>query len=258
MPGKILFALVIAFLLAALGACTHPDPTHHDGQAPLPQFSDAETPEHLLIAALEELDFIADWQGPVGDFAGGLARTSTDSTFIYGETVSGGYGAVVTERHTYPKGLLLITIRKTYGREEGRIVSESKTYISFQSLIDGNPETSLTTELYALSGDTIVTHVTRNGTQETYTFRLPVITSTLAASPEESRVVLRHGRARRIVVETRDGNGALIQERASWGESDGSLYALTSYPDGSWRRSRTLGSANGSILRETHTGTGAP
>jgi len=250
--------LVFIAALLVICSCSPQNPSAPESRAELPGFADTESPEHILISALEELDRIADWDGEHGAAERMLAKTSTDTTFIYGQSVLGGYGAVVTERHTYPKGLLLITVRKTYGREEGRVVSESSSYISFQSLLDGHPESSLTTELYALSSDTIVTHVTRNSTQETYTFRLPVITSTLAATPEESRIVLRFGRGGRIVVETRSGTGALIQERTSWGDSDGSLYTLTTYPDGSWRQSRSLGMASGAVLRETHTGTGAP
>jgi len=256
MTGNTISAIITAALLVSLGACTRPGPSAPEAQ--LPAFEGAETPERLLISALEELDFITDWQARGGDPPGALARGSTDTTFVYGEITPGGYGAVVTERHAYPKGLLLISVRKTYGREEGRIVSEAKSYISYQSLADDDPQSSVITELYALSDDTIVTHITRNGLLESYTFRLPVITSQVAASPGLSRLILRYGRQGRIVVETRDGSGALLQERSNWGESDGSLFALTTYPDGSWRRTRTLGAGNGSILREIHTGTGAP
>ena len=258
MSKTVLVTLVVAAFVIAAGACNRSGPTVPEGDSRLPAFENAETPEHILIAALEELDFIADWRGPAGIPPLVLARTAADTTFVYGELTAGGYGAVVTERHTYPKGLLLISVRRTYGREEGRIVSEASSYISFQSLAEGDPQQSIITELYALSDDTIVTHITRNGLLESYTFRLPVITTQLGSSPGLTRVVSRHGRQGRIVVETRDGNGALIQERTSWGESDGSLFVHTAYPDGSWRRSRTLGSGSGSILREIHTGTGAP
>ena len=247
--------MLLCVLALSLASCHRPGPTVPEDQPALPAFEAAESPAQLLIAALDELQFITDWE------PGTLSRMpkpGTDTTFIYGEVRPAGYGAVVTERHSYPKGLLLISVRRTYGREGGRIVSEASSYISFESFLRNDPQSSVVTELYALSSDTIVTHISRNGQIETYTFRLPVITTVLGESPGLTRVTLRYGRTGRIVVESRDGNGVLLQERTSWGESDGSLYAQTTGPDGSWRRTRTLGTATGSILRETLSGTGAP
>ncbi len=162
-----------------------------------------------------------------------------------------GYGAVVTEKHTYPRGILLITVTKSYGNAAGRIVSEVKKYVSRETFLNDDPASYSRTELYALTRDTIITYVNRNGLQETYSFRLPVVTGTIASSPEATRQNLRFARDYKIVTETRDGNGMLLQTRESSAMPDGSLITFTLYSDGTWRNSRTLGMADGSILRET-------
>lgn len=251
---------VLAGPLAALllASCTRPEPTLPENPPALPAFESGESPEQILISALEELEFINDWEPSGQGSPDHLPKPGSDTTFVYGEITDEGYGAVVTRRHTYPKGLPLISLRRTHGREEGHLVSEAKTYISPETFAIDDPQSFVRTELYALSADTIVTHLRRNGTIETYTFRLPIITTQVGDSPGLTRVTMRYGLGGRIVVETRDGSGALLRARTSWGESDGSLFVQTTEADGSWRRTRTLGSASGTILRETHTGSGAP
>lgn len=216
-----------------------------------------ESPQDLLIAAIKNVEDLADWSGPAR-FTGSSARevllkTADDTTFIYGEVTTEGLGAVVTERHTYPRGILLITVTKSYGNAAGRIVSDVKRYVSRESFLNDDPASWSTTELFALTRDTIITHVSRNGLQETYSFRLPVLTGTIASTPEASRQNLRFARDHKIVTETRDGNGALLQTRESSAMPDGSLITFTLYSDGTWRNARTLGRADGSILRETET-----
>lgn len=222
-----------------------------------PNILPTESPQDLLIAAIKTVEELADWTGPAR-FTGSnsrdvLSKTTDDTTFIYGEVTDEGFGAVVTERHTYPRGILLITVTKSYGNAAGRIVSEVKRYVSRETFLNDDPASWSRTELYALTRDTIITYVSRNGLQETYSFRLPVVTGTIAASPEATRQNVRFARDHKIVTETRDGNGTLLQTRENSAMPDGSLITFTMYSDGTWRSSRTLGRSDGSILRETET-----
>ncbi len=222
-----------------------------------PSVLPTESPQDLLLLAIKTVEDLADWSGPARFISSSakqvLWKTTDDTTFIYGQVTPEGYGAVVTEKHTYPRGILLITVTKSYGNAAGRIVSEVKRYVSRETFLNDEPASWSQTELYALTRDTIITYVTRNGLQQTYSFRLPVVTGTIAASPEATRQTTRFARDRRIVTETRDGNGSLLQTRESSAMPDGSLITLTMYSDGTWRSSRTLGRVDGSILRETET-----
>ena len=251
---------LLTFLLAAFLLGCHKDqidsPTSPpDNTEVLP----TETPQDLLIATIQEVEDLSDWSGPgrvttaVGTKV--VLKAEADTLYIYGQVTPQGYGATVTETHSYPKGIPLITVRKTHGREGGRIVSEVRRYTSSQAFQRNEPAQSSITEVYALSQDTIVTYVRRNGVQETYTFRLPVVTVTVASSPENTRRVARFARAGEVLVETRDGNGRLLQTRRSSGWADGSLITRTDYPDGTWRSTRTLGRVDGSILRENQSST---
>jgi hypothetical protein len=179
-----------------------------------------------------------------------LSKSATDTVYIYGEVTPEGYGAVVTERYSYPKGLLLITVRKSHGKENGRIVTQTKRYISYADLQNDNPQQTNVTELYGLAADTIVTHVLRNGTLETFTFRLPVITRVVNPQDGSIRITTRYGANGYVISEVRDGNGNLIQLRRSNGQAEGSLVTRTEFPDSSWRQVRTVGQADGTILRE--------
>jgi hypothetical protein len=216
-----------------------------------------DTPQDLLVAAIQTIEDLADWSGPARFVTSAgkrvLLKTDADTTYIYGALTQEGYGAVVTEKHTYPKGIPLITVTKSYGNAAGRIVSEVNRYISRGTFLDDEPASSSRTELYALYRDTIITYIRRNGVQETYTFRLPVVTGTIASTLEATRQTIRFAREYKIVVETRDGTGALLQTRENSAMPDGSLITFTRYSDGTWKSARTLGRADGSILRETET-----
>jgi hypothetical protein len=179
-----------------------------------------------------------------------LSKTATDTIYIYGEVTPDGYGAVVTERYARPKGLLLITVRKSHGKENGHIITQTKRYISYAHLLNDNPQQTNVTELFGLSADTIVTHVLRNGTLETFTFRLPVITRVVNPQDGSIRVTTRYGANGYVISEVRDGNGSLIQLRRNSGQADGSLVTRTEFPDSSWRQVRTVGQVDGTILRE--------
>ncbi len=251
-------AITLLILAAILLAGCHKDAVDSTVNPPdNPTVLPTETPQDLLVAAIQTVEDLADWSGPARFTTTGtkqvLLKTDGDTTYIYGALTPEGYGAVVTEKHTYPRGILLITVTKSYGNAAGRIVSEVKRYVSPQTFLNDEPASWSRTELYALIRDTIITYVTRNGLQETYTFRLPVVTGTIAASPEATRYATRFARYYRIVTETRDGNGALVQSREDSAMPDGSLITVTTYSDGTWRSSRTLGRGDGSVLRETET-----
>jgi hypothetical protein len=233
----------------------------------IPKYEFEATGEDYLVSALEEVHAIADW---ADTFTNGsslsvpndaslskkliLAKTATDTVYIYGQVIAGGYGAVVTERYAYPKGLLLITIRKTYGKENGHIVTETKRYSSHTNFHNDNPQQTNVTELFGLQKDTIVTYVLRNGRLETYTFHLPVITKVVNPQDASVRVTTRYASNGAIVSKVEDGGGNLIQLRRSFGQADGSTVTRTEFPDRSWKQVRTLGQADGTILRETTSG----
>jgi hypothetical protein len=252
-PIAILFLLVLA--TALLAGCRK-----DEGDSPIDPGSDVtilptESPQDLLVSAIQSVEDLAEWSGPARftGFSGKqvLSKGNADTVYIYGEVTPDGYGAVVTEKHTYPKGIPLITVTKSYGNGSGRIVSEVRRYISRQTFERNEPAQSSVTELYALSQDTIVTYVRRNGLLETYTFRLPVVTVTVGSTVEATRRLTRFARGGTIVVETRDGSGTLLQNRENSALADGSLITRTIYADLSWRSVRTLGRADGSILHET-------
>jgi hypothetical protein len=233
----------------------------------LPVYEFEATGEDFLISALDEVQAIADWSSSfTSGFGVRLSEvgttdkkretivTGTDTVYIYGEVIPGGYGAVVTERYARPKGLLLITVRKTYGKANGHIVTETKRYASCADHLSDNPQQTNVTELYGLQADTVVTHVLRNGTLQTYTFRLPVVTRVVSPQDGSIRVTSRYALAGQIISKTVDGDGNLIQLRRSYGLTDGSTITRTEYPDDSWRQVRTRGESDGTVTRETTSG----
>ena len=253
--------------------CNKDTPTTTQVGDKLTQYQFETTGEEFLISALDEVESIADYAQRIGITARtavNLQSLSTtlpakkqkkiissalsDTTYIYGEITPDGYGAVVTERHAYPKGILLITVRKSYGKPATRIVTETKRYITYEDFLNDTSQQSNITELYGLSTDTLVTHVNRNGTVETYTFRLPVITSVTNPVDGSVRVTTRYGTAGKVRSEIRDGSGNLIQLRETYGDSTGALTTFTEYPDSSWRKVRTIGRADGSVYHETTSG----
>ncbi len=256
-------AAIIGFVLSiAMISCdSKKSPTNGSSNPESPQYEFESTGEEFLISAIDEINAIADWSGDVQTLrkvaAGNprdrrlrLAKVDIDTVIVYGSETPDGYGATVTERYTHPKGLLLITVRMSYGKGNGHVVTETKRYISYSDLQNDIPQQSNLTEAYGLSSDTIVAHVLRNGTLETYTFRLPVVTRTVNPQDGSVKVSSRFGLDGMVVTEVRDGNGLLSQRRKTYGESDGSLVTRTEYADSTWRQVRTLGRSDGTILRE--------
>lgn len=259
---SLLGAAVCLLTAVLIGGCEQSNPLMQPSELPeVPPLEFEATGEDFLISALDEVHAIADWSNvgrrgsslvpdlPSQDQKLMLSKTATDTVYIYGEVVN-GYGTVVTERYAHPKGLLLITVRKTHGQENGHIVIQTKRYISYADFQNDNPQQTNVTELYGLSADTIVTHVLRNGTLETFTFRLPVITRVVNPLDGSIRVTTRSGANGWVISEVRDGSGNLIQRRRTSGLADGSLVTRTEFPDSSWRQVRTRGQADGTILRE--------
>jgi hypothetical protein len=161
-------------------------PYHKDFNA---KTTDEDTPEALVIDALKNFEEVHEWilaGKPFGKQNALLKvdQVNADSTWIYGDTLTGGVGVVITERHAYPKGLLLITKNYKYGDYANlTIVSINERYISWSQYNSGTPETKTKTELTFESApsEAIVTHITRwtknvITTRESYTFRNPVIT----------------------------------------------------------------------------------
>jgi len=252
-------------ILVLIGGCERENQlTQPSDLSQIPPLEFEATGEDFVISALDEVQAIADWtnftrtgssRGLVSELPSKenkmvLSKSATDTVYIYGEVTAEGYGAVVTERFARPKGLLLITVRKSHGKENSRIVTQTKRYISYADLQNDNPQQSNVTELYGLAADTIVTHVLRNGILETFTFRLPVITRVVNPLDGSIRVTTRYGANGYVISEVRDGSGNLIQLRRNSGLADGSLVTRTEFPDSSWRQVRTRGQADGTILRE--------
>lgn len=249
--------LIVVLAIAALTGCTENPPQALESQAGGSIALPTEAPQEFLLGALDELQAISESISSSGSSLAGPAfrfqKGSADTIFVYGRQTADGYGAVVSERRSYPRGIMLITVRMTYGKENNVTVSELKRYTTQAALASDEPEQTILTELFGLSQDTIVTRVTRNSRVETYTFRLPVVTVTLKSDPSQTRRVTRSALGGEIVVETRDGTGQLLSRRRHSTLPDGSLIALTEYPDGSWHRTRSLGRADGTILRESAT-----
>jgi hypothetical protein len=121
-------------------------------------------------------------------------------------------------------------------------------------LLNDSPQQTNITELFGRLKDTIVTYVLRNGRLDTYTFRLPVITKVVNPQDGSVRTTTRYASGGAIVSKVEDGNRNLIQVRRSFGLADGSTVTRTEYPDKSWRQVRTIGQADGTILRESTSG----
>jgi len=252
-------ALVAGFTLVVfLSGCT--PKTLHPTEPSQPETTAApETGEQLLFDAIDEMTAIAEWSGLSRPLSAGedavprLLKNTGDSVFVYGTVTAGGVGAVVTERHTHPKGLLLITVRKSYGTP-GRIVSDVSRFDSYESFRAGEPQQTTTTEIRPASRDTITTYVLRNGITETYTFRLPVVTRASDLVNQTVRITSRYASAGSVVTEVTDENQSLIRRTTNSALATGALQTRTDLPDGSWRIVTSLGKSDGSILRETVAG----
>jgi len=256
LAGRALPASVV--LLVLLSGCRH-DSASLTEPPGVQGIEIPETGEQLLCEAIDEMTSIAEWTGYSGSqplrvsVPAANRNTSADSVFVYGTVTPGGLGVVVTERHTHPKGLLLISVRKSYGTP-GRIVSEVAQFDSYEGFRAAQPSQTTVTEVCPASRDTIVTHVLRNGITETYTFRLPVVSRVDNQVSQTVRVTTRYASAGGVVTEVTDENQSLIRRTTNSALPSGALCTRTDLPDGSWKIVTSLGNADGSVSRETVSG----
>jgi len=229
-----------------------------------PKFDDS--PQALLNESLNAFEEIHEWILAGKPFGKQNAlmkvnNATADSVWIYGDTLTGGIGVVITERHSYPKGLLLITKNYKYGDYPNlSIVSVTERFISWTQYNNGTPETKTKTELTFESApsEAIVTHITRwtKGvqTRETYTFRNPVITIDNSRQIKTVRKAKPNDEV--IVTETYNlATNSLLQSRwtgASSTYSGGFFTRTNNYDSGnlvSWTKTTTVGQGDGSVVR---------
>ena len=127
-------AATVIILAACSHACREQAPPPVAPTPAGPGLTMEATGEEFLVSALDEVEGIASYggRGPNGALPSKnqkaiIAAAEADTVYVYGEVTSDGYGAVVTERHTYPKGVLLITVRKSYGKPPSHVRSEEHT-----------------------------------------------------------------------------------------------------------------------------------
>jgi hypothetical protein len=267
MNAKYFFiAMSLAGLILIFASCEIDKQSTDSSSNGYSEYQDNADGSEYLIAALDELESIAGLSSTkIGTDCISInttgfdrklrpAKSSADTVIVYGSLTTDGYGATITERVTHPKGLLLITVSKSYGKPNGHTVTDVKKYSSYDDFAADIPQSTSITEVYGLSKDTIVTHVTKNGTSETYTFRLPVVTRTINAQDGSISISSRYGLDSMVVTEVKNGVTNIVSTlRNSYGLSDGSLISRIEYADSTWRQVRTLGHSDGSILKEVTT-----
>ena len=253
-PKMKLFKLLSLLAVAFLFSCSNPTDTN-----PNLSTTNEDSPQALVIDALKQFQDLHDWiisGKPLGKRNALLKieQTTADSIWIYGDTLTGGIGVVVTEKHSYPKGLLLITKNYKYGigsiggQDYPRIASITEKFISWDQYNSNTPETKVETELYA-EDDNIVTHIKRynkNGfvTRETYTFKEPIVTI------DRGLKVVRKGNGTtgEILTLTYDANSGKLLTARSYGNASGD------YDDGAFFTKLTEYDPNQPplrVLRET-------
>ena len=196
-----------------------------------------------------------------------VMKVATDSIFVYGDTATINgvlHGIVVTEKHAYPKGLLLITRSAKYSPSNtGGIASVTDRYISWAQYNAGTPEqrtesviqpqfssgTDSTIEVRAIRTKGSVT------LSETYRFTSPTVTIDVSKGTRVVRTA--DPAADQIVTATYDQTtGTLLTKRVTGpGEAPpyGGFYTQTyNYVDGvlnNWVKTATRGQADHSILK---------
>jgi hypothetical protein len=238
---KVIPIFAVAFFIFS---CSNPTTSDFNAKT-----TDEDTPEALVIDALKNFEEVHEWiiaGKPLGKSNALLKvdQVNADSIWIYGDTLTGGIGVVITEKHAYPKGLLLITKNYKYGIGTGgagdpddvkKIVNWTKKYISWTQYRNNTPEQEVKTELYA-DNNKIVTYITRknkNGivTTESYTFKNPIVT---VINSKDLKIV-RKGSGSSGDIETltyQNSTGKLLSVRAV-GSSAGD------YGDGAFHSSYT-------------------
>ena len=197
-----------------------------------------------------------------------ILSVTPDSTFVYGDTatIDGQLnGIVVTEKHAYPKGLLLITKSMKYAPSNTiGIASVSEKYVSWSQYNSHTPETKTITvagpEFSSGTDSSIEAHVTKiQGSvtlTETFKFTSPIRTYDMSKSTITVRAA--DPSAEQVITAVYDlSTGILLTKRAT-GQGDislgyGSYYSQSyTYSNGvlaSWTKTTTVGQADHSVLK---------
>ena len=196
-----------------------------------------------------------------------VMKIATDSIFVYGDTATVGgvlHGIVVTEKHAYPKGLLLITRSAKYSPSNTRgIASVTDRYISWAQYSAGTPEqrteSVIQPQFSSGTDSTIEVHATRTKgsitLSETYRFTSPTVTIDVSKGTRVVRTADPAGDG--IVTATYDQTtGMLLTKRVNGpGEAPpyGGFYTQTyNYVEGvlnTWVKTTTRGQADNSVVK---------
>ncbi len=196
-----------------------------------------------------------------------VTNVAADSIFVYGDTATINgvlHCVVVTEKHAYPKGLLLITKSSKYAPSSTRgIASVTDRYISWNQFSAGTPEQrteSLIQPQFSSGADsTIEAHVSRTKgsvtLSETFRFTSPAVTIDVSKGTRVVRSA--HPAAGQIVSATYDqATGVLLSKRATgqatappYGGFYTQSYTFTSGELTSWVKTTTLGQADHSVVK---------
>ena len=196
-----------------------------------------------------------------------LMKVAQDSIFVYGDTATIDgvlHGIVVTEKHAYPKGLLLITRSAKYSPSNTRgIASVTDRYISWAQYNAGTPEQrteSVIQPQFSSGTDlTIEVHATRTKgsvtLSETYRFTSPTITIDVSKGTRVVRTA--DPAAEGIVTSTYDQTTGILLTKRVTGQGEappyGGFYTQTfNYVDGqlnNWVKTTTRGQPDHSVLK---------
>jgi hypothetical protein len=283
--GKL--TLIIASLLAmlSLSSCdltrSKPDSQATDNsqqsisqdeakQMVLDMLDDFEQTDQLLAsnASLSQPGRIASIASLPGKKAPIVFAVTPDSTFVFGDTATiDGHlnGVVVTEKHAYPKGLLLITKSMKYAPSNTiGVASITEKYVSWSQYKNHTPETKTITvagpQFSSGTDSAIEAHVTKiKGSvtlTETFKFTEPIRTFDMSKSTISVRAA--DPSAEQVITAVYDMNSGIILTKRATGQGDvslgyGSYYSQSyTYSNGvlaSWTKTTTLGQADKSILK---------
>jgi len=197
-----------------------------------------------------------------------IFAVTPDSTFVYGDTatIDGQLnGIVVTEKHAYPKGLLLITKSMKYAPSNTiGIASVTEKYVSWSQYNSHTPETktiSIAGPQYSSGTDSAIeTHVTKiKGSvtlTETFRFSEPIRTVDMSKSTISVRAA--DPSSQQVITAVYDMTSGILLTKRATGQGDvslgyGSYYSQSyTYSNGvlaSWTKTTTLGQADKSILK---------
>ena len=196
-----------------------------------------------------------------------VMKVATDSIFVYGDTATINgvlHGIVVTEKHAYPKGLLLITKSAKYAPSNTRgIASVTDRYISWAQYNAGTPEqrteSVIQPQFSSGTDSTIEVHATRTKgsvtLSETYRFTSPTVTIDVSKGTRVVRTA--DPAADGIITATYDQTTGILLTKRVTGQGEappyGGFYTQTfNYVDGelnNWVKTTTRGQADHSVLK---------